>query len=190
METEQRVNKAVLQKDNSLYFLVFIKKTKNKDQGHRCQWRQSSASTKRFSRNIKTFMYFLFKKHKKYKKHRLRAQMSMETEQRVNKAVILHCNNALDIIGGYTAVSEAGEGGGGGGGGGGSDGGAGGGDSAGIMARMYREERRRLLQGAIGQVEKCARISADMGVVVEALQDDWLDRQRHDLLRQVNNLGF
>jgi len=153
METEQRVNKAVLKKYKNIYV-------------------------------------FFIKKHKKYEKHRLRAQMSMETEQRVNKAVILHCNNALDIIGGYTAVSEAGEGGGGGGGGGGSDGGAGGGDSAGIMARMYREERRRLLQGAIGQVEKCARISADMGVVVEALQDDWLDRQRHDLLRQVNNLGF
>jgi len=106
---------------------------------------------------------------------RLRADFSMETEKRVNKAVLVLCNITLSISSGGAVAAVEGSG---------SD------SHTRNLARMYREERCRLLRRAIGEVEKCARISADLGVVVEALQDDWLDRQKHDLMRQINNLGF
>jgi hypothetical protein len=108
---------------------------------------------------------------------RLRAEFSMETEQRVNKAVLVLCNIALSISSGDAAAAVEGSG-------------SSSGSNTRNLARMYREERCRLLLRAIGEVEKCGRISADLGVVVQALQDDWLDRQQHDLMRQMNNLGF
>ena len=106
---------------------------------------------------------------------RLRAEFSMETEKRVNKAVLVLCNITISISSGNAAAAVKGRVSG---------------SNTRNLARMYREERCRLLRRAIGEVEKCARISADLGVVVEALQDDWLHRQQHDLMRQINNLGF
>ena len=53
-----------------------------------------------------------------------------------------------------------------------------------------RGERCKLLRHAMRQVQSRARVSGDVGVVVEALPDGWLEQQQHAMLRDMHNLGF
>jgi hypothetical protein len=58
------------------------------------------------------------------------------------------------------------------------------------MARLYREEQLKLLLCAVGNLETRARLSRQLGTAVATAEDGWLEHQQHDLLRQMNNLGF
>ena len=61
-----------------------------------------------------------------------------------------------------------------------------------VHARLYacRKERTVLLQRARARIQSTARLSNELGVMVEAAQEGWLERQQHDQLRDLNNLGF
>ena len=58
------------------------------------------------------------------------------------------------------------------------------------MARLFREEQLKLLLRAVGNLETRARLSRQLGTAVATAEDGWLEHQQHDLLRQMNNLGF
>ena len=103
---------------------------------------------------------------------RLEADLSVGAEQRVHAAVLALCGEAI-------ASGEP-------------KGPAGSGGACDEMetAKAYRQERYRLLRAAMKKVENSARLTGDLGVVVASLEDGWLDRQQHDMLRSMNNLGF
>ena len=63
-------------------------------------------------------------------------------------------------------------------------------DTSSSMAKAYRECRSRLLRRAVEHIDKCERLSSEVGAIVETLDDGWLARQEHALLRDMNNLGF
>jgi hypothetical protein len=48
-----------------------------------------------------------------------------------------------------------------------------------------------LLDNVVKQMQANGRLSVDLGVPVQQINaDDWLERQQHALLRDLNNLGF
>ena len=102
---------------------------------------------------------------------RLGAELSVDTEQRVHRAVLALCRETIEASepagAGCASVADGGE-----------------------TAKVYREERCKLLRQAVAKVENSARLAGDFGVVVESLEDGWMDRQQHELLRSINNLGF
>jgi len=58
-------------------------------------------------------------------------------------------------------------------------------------ATAYRASRLRLLDNVVKQMQANGRLSVDLGVPVQQINaDDWLERQQHALLRDLNNLGF